>query len=404
MSAPKWQFSARFRRHAFGWRSDTPIKRIKEALSEIRAIARKEPILAAEGAVLFLEKISPALEHVDSSSGAIGNAVNHAIEALVSIISQAVVPEKIRQQWLTRLWEALQEDQMPYIETLGDYWGGLCVTPELASIWVEEFIDLVKHIWSPKVTGFNYFKGTIPCLSALYAAKHYQELLTLLESSPYKSWHNQRWGIKALLALGQPEEALKYARENAKELNAPIMQIARECESILISMGRHEEAYKSYSLMANQTTTNLATFRAICKKYPSKASIDILQDLIDSQPGAEGKWFAAAKDAGFYDLAIELISKYPADPRTLTRAAKDFSEKNSSFAMAAGLASLRWMIEGYGYEITGVDVLAAYFATVQAAKNANITSLEIHDKIRALLLIEKSNNKIKDILKPYLHE
>lgn len=45
---------------------------------------RSDPVLAAEGAVLFLEKVSPALEHVDSSSGAIGTAVNHAIEELVT--------------------------------------------------------------------------------------------------------------------------------------------------------------------------------------------------------------------------------------------------------------------------------------------------------------------------------
>jgi len=38
---------------------------------------------AAEGSVLLLEKLSPALERVDSSSGSIGNAVNKAIEALV---------------------------------------------------------------------------------------------------------------------------------------------------------------------------------------------------------------------------------------------------------------------------------------------------------------------------------
>lgn len=36
MSAHKWQFSSRFRRHSFGWRSDTPIQRIKEALAEIK--------------------------------------------------------------------------------------------------------------------------------------------------------------------------------------------------------------------------------------------------------------------------------------------------------------------------------------------------------------------------------
>ena len=57
MNKHKWEFSPRFRRDIFGWKSDLPIKRIKEALTEIRKIARKEPALAAEGAVLFLEKL-----------------------------------------------------------------------------------------------------------------------------------------------------------------------------------------------------------------------------------------------------------------------------------------------------------------------------------------------------------
>lgn len=64
MTAYKWQFAPRFRRSAFGWRSDVPIQRIKEALVEIKAVARKDPVLAAEGAVTLLEKLSPALEQV----------------------------------------------------------------------------------------------------------------------------------------------------------------------------------------------------------------------------------------------------------------------------------------------------------------------------------------------------
>ena len=85
-TAHKWQFSLRFRRNAFGWKSDTPILLINEALTEIKAIAKKEPVLAAEGAVLFLEKLAPAIEQVDSSSGGIGSAVNRAIETLVPIM------------------------------------------------------------------------------------------------------------------------------------------------------------------------------------------------------------------------------------------------------------------------------------------------------------------------------
>ena len=90
MSAHAWKFAPRFRRNAFGWRSDKPIQRIKEAISEIKQVARKEPVIAAGGAVSLLEKLAPALEAVDSSSGAIGSSVNRAIDALVLIIAKAV--------------------------------------------------------------------------------------------------------------------------------------------------------------------------------------------------------------------------------------------------------------------------------------------------------------------------
>src|ERR1700732_2280087 len=87
----RWQFAARFRRNAFGGRSQPAIARVQETVAEVRKVRRSNSVLAAEGAVLFLEKVSPALEHVDSSSGAIGTAVNHAIEELVSIIAKAPV-------------------------------------------------------------------------------------------------------------------------------------------------------------------------------------------------------------------------------------------------------------------------------------------------------------------------
>jgi len=118
----KWAFATRFRRGAFGWKSALPIQRLKEALAEIRQIARADPVLAADGAVALLEKLSPALEHVDSSSGAIGTAVNRAIDALVPVIGGVDVPAPVRMRWLERLFDALQDDPMPYIEQLGGRW------------------------------------------------------------------------------------------------------------------------------------------------------------------------------------------------------------------------------------------------------------------------------------------
>ncbi len=391
MTAHKWQFAARFRRHVFGWRSATPIQRIKEALTEIKQVARKEPILAADGAVTLLEKLSPALEQVDSSSGALGTAVNKAIETLVPIIAKADVDAGTRQRWLERLWQAVQDDEMPYIERLGDYWGELCVTPELASSWADEFLPVVEQVWGLPAANRGYFKGTTACLASLYVAGRHQELLALIDKAPFKWWDERRWGVKALVALGQKAEALRYAEES-RGLNDPGWEIAQACEEILLSSGLADEAYCRYALEANQRTTNLATFRAIAKKYPDRPPEAILRDLIASTPGAEGKWFAAVKGAGLFDLAAELARQSPTDPRTLTRAARDFADKEPEFALAAGLAALHWMSLGYGYEITGGDVLDAYAALMAAAPGADVTSERIEAQIREMMTENRPGN------------
>jgi len=130
-----------------------------------------------------------------------------------------------------------------------------------------------------------------------------------------------------------------------------------------------------------------------------------LQNLIASQPGAEGKWFAAAKDVGFFDLAIELVSQNPADPRTLARAAKEYVIEQPCFAIASGIASLYWIIQGYGYEISSTDVLAAYSATIQAANMNEEVVAQTKEKILKLLLDETPNSQfVKNILMPYLNK
>lgn len=402
MSAHKWQFASRFRRHAFGWRSDTPVQRIKEAITEIKQVARKEPVLAAEGAIALLEKISPALEQVDSSSGALGSAVNKAIDTLVPIIVKADVEPKRRQRWLERLWQALQDDEMPYIELLGDYWGELCVTPELASHWTDEFLPVVESVWSPNASGHGFFKGTSACLASMFAVGRHQELLALLDKAPFKWWHDRRWGVKALSAMGRKAEAIRYAEES-RGLNDPGWQIAQACEEILLSSGLHDEAYRRYAIEANQGTTNLATFRAIAKKYSHKQPEDILRDLVASTPGAEGKWFAAAKDAGLFDVAIELVTRSPTDPRTLTRAARDYAEKQPALALAAGLAALRWISLGHGYDITGADVLDAHSAVTQAAVNVGVPVQQVNEQIRDMIAsTQPGNSLMKTILARHL--
>jgi hypothetical protein len=378
----RWQFATRFRRNAFGWRSQPAIERVREAVAEIKKAARRDPVLAADGAVLFLEKVSPALEQVDSSSGAIGTTVNYAIEELVSIIAKAPVDLGRRAKWLERLWDAYMADAIPYIETLGGFWGKLCVTRELAVAWADNLIEPLRASWRDHTAGSN-FQGTPVCLSSLLAAGRYQELLDLLEKAPLVWWEDRRWGVQALVALGKKAEAIRYA-EASRGLNDSPVAIARACEEILLSSGLAEEAYERYALLANRSASYLTSYRAIVRKYPHREPARILRDLVASTPGEEGKWFAAAKETGLWELAIELANQSPCDPKTLTRAARDFIDKHPAFALEAGLAALRWLAKGYGYEVSGTDVWAAYLHTMKAAECLDRRG-EVRERIRQLV-------------------
>jgi uncharacterized protein CbrC (UPF0167 family) len=180
--------------------------------------------------------------------------------------------------------------------------------------------------------------------------------------------------------------------KESRGLNDPGWQIAQACEAIL-SSGLLDEAYRRYAVEANQGATNLATFRAIARKYPNKSPDEILRDLLASTPGA-GKWFAAAKDAGLFDVAIELATRSPTDPRTLTRAARDYAEKQPDFALAAGLAALQWISRGHGYEMTGGDALDAYAAVMQAAVGAGVPAQRINEQILAMTAGAQPGNSL----------
>jgi hypothetical protein len=385
----KWEFKARFRRHAFGWKSQPAITRIKQAVAEIKEVAKKKPVLAAEGAIAFLERVSPALEHVDSSSGSIGTAVGNAIGELVPLIAGAPADAKTRDAWLERLFEAHQEDQIPYIERLADHWGELCASKEVASAWADKLVGITRMALSPDKTLRGHFHGTSACLSALYRAERFDELVDLLRVDTI--WPYKQWAVRAMAASGKKAEALRYA-ESCRSPWASDYEVDSVCEEILLSSGLIDEAYARYGVRANQGGTYLATFRAVSKKYPHKAAGEVLADLVKTTPGDEGKWFAAAKDAGLYDEALALASRTPCDPKTLARAARDYTEKQPAFAASAGLLSLYWLVQGYGYEITGADVWDAYRATLAAAERHG-SAAEVRERVRKMVAAEGAGER-----------
>jgi hypothetical protein len=221
-------------------------------MAEINAVARTDRTTAAEGAVVFLERVSPALEQIDSSSGAIGSAVNRAIADLTAIIAAAPAERRTRAKWLERLWVALEEDAMPYIEILADYWGELCGSKEAASEWADRLVGITRMALGPDPTMRGYFKGTSACLSALFRAERYAEIIDILRAE--KFWHYTQWAVKARAALGEKAEAIRYA-ESCRGPWTPDGSVDRVCEEILLSSGFTDEAYARYGRRANRRGT-----------------------------------------------------------------------------------------------------------------------------------------------------
>jgi hypothetical protein len=366
--ATAWAFRTRFRRNAFGWRgTKLAIGRINEALAEIRAVARHDPASAAEGAVLLLEKLSPALCQIDSSSGALGNATYATVQELVPLISNAPVSIAVREKWLDRLFDAIQEDDPPYIESLGDHWGELCATQELASAWGDQLLPTLKNVLRDRTSGtFAFFSGTTLCYSALFKASRHDQLLELLAMDPRPIWPYLVWGARVLAARGQIDEAIAYARLRSGSASHE-ETIARFAEEELLKVGRRAEAFNQYALLANQANTHLSTFRVLTKKYPELAKDKLLDYLVASTPGEPGKWFATAKTLKLFDQATRLAWASPCDPKTLNRAARDHLKTQPAFALQCALAALHWMSMGHGYELTGLDVQEAYRMAIEAA-------------------------------------
>jgi hypothetical protein len=375
-TAHPWAFRARFRRRAFGWRGTRKaIERLNEAVGEIERMARTDPALAGEGAVLLLQKLSPALNDIDSSSGALGSATAGVVETLAPLIAAAPVTRRLREKWLERLFDAIQEDDPPYIESLAEHWGALCADPALASHWADQLLPGLRHVMADRRNGkYAYSRSGTPCFSALFHAGRLDELLEVLALDPKPYWHDQQWAAKVLVVRGNVDGALELI-ESLRTRYAPDMALSALAEQMLIDAGRIDEAYTRYGIVATAANTNIATFRAIAKRYPGTDPKRILGDLIASTPGEEGKWFATAKTLKQYDLALALARRASVDPKTLVRAARDHVKSQPAFALEVALTALHWMARGAGYELTGADVCAARDHARAAAEALGVGAL-----------------------------
>ena len=368
----KWKFKSYFRREAYSWNGTAKAsKRMKEAVSEIKKVAKKNSVLAGEGVVELFYRLYPALMNIDGSSGALGTAVNKTIDSLLPILIKADWDMNTRGKWLEKLYEAIQEDGWGTFDGMRDYWGEICVYPGLAHLWADRFLPIVKETWTTE--GSSFFVGSDMCLSCLVFTERYEELQELLQLRSKPWWTFNKFWAMALIKQSKPQEALNYAEKLSSGGNADYEQfeINEFCESTLIDMGRIEEAYERYGLKVPTYGTNLNIFRGVCKKYPTIDKRKVLLDLI-AKSGIKGKWFAAAKTAGQLDIALECAMTGDCDPATLLRATRDFAEKEPEFALKVGVEAVMIYLTGSFYDpIEPIDIRIAFTKLMDAASKSD---------------------------------
>jgi hypothetical protein len=171
---------------------------LKEAVTEIKKVARTDPVAAGDGVAILMVRIWPAFQDIDTSSVALGSAVYWAREELLPIAIQAPADRKTRDKWLDRLWQAIEDDGVDYLSLVGSRWGELCGAREVASFWTDRFLGLLRTAWSDQRPG-NYVRGTSVCLSSLLAVGRQHELLEVLALQRFPFWHDRKCGMQGVV-------------------------------------------------------------------------------------------------------------------------------------------------------------------------------------------------------------
>lgn len=352
----------------------------------------------------------PAFQDIDSSSGALGKAVNDTIDKLLPLLIDAPADEALHKKWTVRLYEAICDDGVEYLGRLTEQWGRICVTDSLRDHWIKEFLLPTETALKSRRDDYYYFVGTSACLSCLLESGRYDELRRLLDLDDPPFWHYESYWAEARLRQGQIDDAIQHARsllpgddddlDGFHAYSPNSLAINRFCEQTLYDGGRRREAYEQYSLAAQPDTTYLNHFRSLLRRYPEFEPGDILMDLIEKSGRPKQAWFSSARKCELYDIALQCAESGPVNPSTLATAARDTLGSHPDFAWRVSLLAVKYLLVDYA-DVSEHDVTTAVRPLVEGARNAG----ELEDAmvaLRSVLDLRKQAQKIPRIVREEL--
>ena len=146
----------------------------------------------------------------------------HPLFSVVETLSEhrwGTSRERRSDKWLDRLLQAIQDDGVDYLCVVEDHWGDLCASPEVASQWADQFVDLIRIAWSDPRPG-GHVSATSLCLSSLLAAGRHQDIWNLLAVARFPFWHYRKFGVDALVKEDRMEDALYPSGEPLLRMQA----------------------------------------------------------------------------------------------------------------------------------------------------------------------------------------
>jgi len=408
----QWEFKSKFRAGLYSWKgSAKATKNLRAAVSEIRKAYKSDPLEAVEAIVWLVGRFWPAFRDIDSSSGALGKAVNDTIDKLLPLVIDAPADEPLRKKWTCRLFEAVCDDGVEYLGRLTEQWGRICATDSLRGYWAEEFLPLTEKALESRRDDYYYFVGTPACLSCLLESGHYDGLRRLLDLDDPPFWHYESYWAEALLRQDQIDDAIRHAQsllpgddegdaDGFHAYSPDTLQIKRFCEQTLYDAGRRREAYEHYSLAAQPDTTYLNHFRSLVRRYPEFEPSEILMDLIEKSGRPKQAWFSSARKCELYDIALQCAESGPVNPSTLATAARDTLGSHPDFAWRVSLLAVKYLLVDY-VDVSEHDVTTAVRHLVEGARSAGHLDQALV-ALRDVLDLRNKAQKIPGIVKEEL--
>ena len=90
----------------------------------------------------------------------------------------------------------------------------------LASQWADRLLGITEMALSPDKSLRGHFHGTRACLTALYRAERFDEIIALVPLDAI--WSYMRWVAKALAATGRKAEASSACERSVASSSAPL--------------------------------------------------------------------------------------------------------------------------------------------------------------------------------------